>query len=342
MTNKFQTTDRGTAADASTGSNPIRDAASSPDMSSNPERDAAASADLSDNSNRDAAAVKGAGSASKQDAAARTAGVRPIRAVLFDFDGTLSTLRAGWEQVMAPFFKETIMGEATLSSGQERALEQEIEAYIDQSAGIQTIYQMQWLKEQAASHPWQTQRQTQNEWDYKAEYNRRLLAQVNERITGLRAGRYRPSDFLIAGSEALLERLHAAGVAMYIASGTDHPDVVNEAETLGVAKYFRSIAGAPVGRADCSKEKVIRELLAQKELQGGGLAVIGDGKVEIRLARESGALALGVASDEDRREGINEIKRKRLEAAGADRIAGDFRELTVWLEWLGLCAPAAN
>ena len=34
----------------------------------------------------------------------------PVRAVLFDFDGTISTLRCGWEEVMQPLMVEMISG----------------------------------------------------------------------------------------------------------------------------------------------------------------------------------------------------------------------------------------
>ncbi len=32
----------------------------------------------------------------------------PVKAVLFDFDGTISTLRCGWEKVMGPLFVEIL------------------------------------------------------------------------------------------------------------------------------------------------------------------------------------------------------------------------------------------
>ncbi|NOU96095.1 HAD hydrolase-like protein [Paenibacillus sp. LMG 31456] len=261
-----------------------------------------------------------------------------VKAVLFDFDGTLSTLRAGWEETMAPFFKEAISGSYSITPEESALLEQEIEDYIDQSTGIQTIFQMRWLAEKVKEKGWNVE--ILGEWDYKAEYNRRLLLKVEERVRGLRDGLYDPTDFLIKGSESLLEELHKEGIPMYIASGTDHPDVVNEAEVLGVKSYFKEIAGAPVGRADCSKEKVIQELLSQQDFRKEGLAVIGDGKVEIRLAKENGAAAFGLASDEIEREGINPIKQQRLEAAGADRIAGDFTDIAQWLEWLGISRRA--
>ncbi len=71
-------------------------------------------------------------------------------------------------------------------------------------------------------------------------------------------------------------------------------------------------------------------------MSGSDLVIIGDGKVEIRLAKEYGGLALGLASDEEKREGINPVKQKRLQEAGADWIEGDFQEINVWLRRLGL------
>ena len=44
----------------------------------------------------------------------------PVHAVLFDFDGTVSTLRWGWEAVMKPLMLEMISG----GQGWDEALEQ--------------------------------------------------------------------------------------------------------------------------------------------------------------------------------------------------------------------------
>jgi phosphoglycolate phosphatase-like HAD superfamily hydrolase len=255
-----------------------------------------------------------------------------VRAVLFDFDGTLSTLRAGWEDIMAPFMKESILGPHTLSEEEEKKLEAEIDAYIHQSAGIQTVLQMEWLAGQVRSKGWNLS--GWNAWDFKAEYNRRLLEQVNERIRKLEQGELSADHYLMKGAIPFLFELQNRQIEMYVASGTDHPDVLHEAEVLGVRHFFKDIAGAPVGRADCSKEKVIRDLLEVKEYKAGELAVIGDGKVEIRLGKEKDALTIGLASDEIKREGIDPIKEERLLKAGADYITGDYLDLNQWSMWL--------
>ena len=97
----------------------------------------------------------------------------PVRAVLFDFDGTISTLRCGWESVMKPLMLEMISGGAW-----DDALEREVDDYINESAGIQTIHQMKWLAEAVRSHGRNPGAPT-DPWQYKAEYNRRLMQTVD-------------------------------------------------------------------------------------------------------------------------------------------------------------------
>jgi len=64
--------------------------------------------------------------------------------------------------------------------------------------------------------------------------------------------------------------------------------------------------------------------LEKHGLKGNELLVVGDGPVEIRSAKDKNAIALGVASDEIKRHGLNSRKRKRLVNAGADIIISDF------------------
>ena len=241
--------------------------------------------------------------------------VLPVTAVVFDFDGTISTLRCGWEMVMEPLMVE-LLGEDSIST---------VRKYIDESTGLQTIFQMRWLAEQMnARNP----SAGYDPWMLKAEYNCRLMVSVEQRRQSILDGRLKPADFLIAGSRELLEMLTERRVSLYAASGTDDADVKQEAAVLGVRDFFAGIKGAPKGRADCSKEAVIRNLIGQRGISGDRLAVVGDGKVEIAIGRENSARTLGVASDEQALSGVNLIKRERLVKAGADAITGDFLNKT--------------
>ncbi|MDO4573460.1 MAG: MazG-like family protein, partial [Clostridia bacterium] len=94
--------------------------------------------------------------------------------------------------------------------------------------------------------------------------------------------------------------------------------------------------GAPAGREDCSKEAALRALIEESGLKGEEIAVFGDGKVELALARAAGARAFGMATDEAARRGINARKRAKLIRAGADVIAGDFRDINGLFGLMGL------
>ena len=258
----------------------------------------------------------------------------PVRAVVFDFDGTISTLRHGWEAVM----RELMLACIAPDGAPDSALEAEVDAYIDESTGIQTIYQMQWLAERVHRDGANPDAPT-DPWWYKQAYNDRLMAAIRDRIE---AARRAPEDYLMAGSVAFLKALRQRGVKLYAASGTDHADVLNEMSALGVRELFDQVAGAPEHVADCSKEKVIAQLMERERLSGREVCVIGDGKVEIRLGREAGMRTVGLAGDEDARRGVDRAKRRRLAAAGADVIAPDFTDAEGLLAFLGLagaCPP---
>lgn len=103
-------------------------------------------------------------------------GGRTVKAVVFDFDGTISTLRSGWEKVMAPLMKE--VQEVCPKAPNSQELDEIIRTYIDESTGIQTIYQMKWLRDQVEKFGGLPL----DAWDYKAMYNTRLMENISCRI----------------------------------------------------------------------------------------------------------------------------------------------------------------
>ncbi len=260
-----------------------------------------------------------------------------VRHALFDFDGTISTIRQGWEGIMVPLMIEMICGDARPSP----EIEAEVRDYVDRSTGILTIRQMEWLAEAVRRHnmpcvpgaglvtPERTAR------EYKQIYNERLLVPVQERLGRLARGEIAPGDLMIAGARTFLTGLHRRGVTLYLASGTDDEYVRSEAQTLGIAGLFEGrIFGARDDTEEYTKERIIQRILDDHDLCGAELLVAGDGPVEIRNARARDALALGVASDEVRRSGPNPRKRRRLLAAGADLVIPDFGEAEALVQLL--------
>jgi phosphoglycolate phosphatase-like HAD superfamily hydrolase len=244
-----------------------------------------------------------------------------IRHALFDFDGTLSVLREGWETVMVPVMIESICGNGPTSP----AIEAEVRQYVEQSTGILTILQMEWLADAVRRHG--LNGQPLSAATYKARYLERLMVRVSQRIREVEAGACPPEGRMLAGASRFLEGLRRRGVQLYLVSGTDHPDVRREAGVLGLERFFAGgIYGALDEREAHSKDRIIQRILSEAGLFGDQLLVVGDGPVEIREARSHGAIALGVASDEVARSGWNAHKITRLVNAGADLLIPDFSQ----------------
>lgn len=254
-----------------------------------------------------------------------------IRFALFDFDGTLSLIREGWQQVMIPMMVELLVETGTAETAAE--LEAIISEFVTRLTGKQTIYQMIEL----AEHLRRRGADPQDPLVYKNMYLERLWARIEHRVAGLQEGRLDPEEMLVSGSRKLLQRLAEAGVTLYLASGTDHRYVVSEAQALQVDHFFGEyIYGAVDNYQDFSKKMVIDRLIAENQLHGPEFCAFGDGYVEIEDARQAGGITVGVATNEETREGVNQWKRNRLIQAGADVIIGDFGEGDEVLNYLGV------
>lgn len=258
-------------------------------------------------------------------------GLRPlaIRHAVFDNDGTISTLRQGWEQIMAPVMMKAVLGDRfqTADESLYRKVQKRVLDYIDKSTGIQTIVQMQGLVELVREFGIVPADQVLDRFGYKRIYNEALMQMVNERIAKLERGQLDVTDFTVKGAVEFARALRERGVTLYLASGTDHEDVLREAQVLGHAGLFNGGIYGAVGDIDsCSKKMVLDRIMTENKLSGAQLAVFGDGPVELRESRKRGGLAVGVASDEVRRFGLNLDKRARLIKAGAHLVVPDFSQ----------------
>lgn len=245
-----------------------------------------------------------------------------IRHVVFDFDGTISLIRDGWQNVMVPMMVEFLQTETDTNETKEQ-LESIVVEFVDRLTGKQTIYQMIQLGEEIEKRGGKPK----DPLAYKDEYNNRLLPIVEQRISGLSVGSLSAETLRVPMALEFLRSLHELGLKCYLASGTDVEFVKNEAELLGVVQYFSGgIFGALREYKKFSKAMVIQKILTDFKLSGSELLIIGDGYVEIENAKAVGAIAVGVASVEDNVYNMNADKRERLIRAGADIIIPDFRE----------------
>ena len=244
-----------------------------------------------------------------------------IRFALFDFDGTLSLIREGWQGVMIPMMVKILQ---ELDTGEsEEELTHIVREFVTRLTGKQTIYQMIQLAEEVNKRGGNPKKPL----EYKHQYLDLLWERIKDRVQGLESGPLRPLDFVVPGALTILEELRNRDITMYLASGTDRPYVLNESGVLGLHPFFQGrIYGALDNYKDFSKRMIIQQILTENNLSGPGLVTFGDGYVEIEDTKQVSGIAVGVATNEAERKGIDEWKRERLIGAGADIIIPDFRE----------------
>ena len=263
-----------------------------------------------------------------------------IKHAIFDHDGTISTLREGWEHIMQPMMMKAILGkqfqladEALYHKVYSRVVD-----FIDKTTGIQTLVQMKGLVELVKEFGLVPADQILDEFGYKEIYNDELLKMVRLREAKLSRGELSLEDFTLKNAVLLLEKLYNSGVKLYLASGTDEEDVKNEARILGYDYLFEGGIYGAVGDVTREVKKIVLDRILDTigNSGNGQVAAFGDGPVEIRETRKRDGLTIGIASNELKRHSLNESKRSRLIKAGADIIIPDFSQLSKLLQLLNV------
>jgi phosphoglycolate phosphatase len=251
------------------------------------------------------------------------------RVCLFDFDGTISTIRSGWMDVMVPMMVE-ILSE-TRSGETEAELTGIVREFVGRLTGKQTMYQMVELAENVARRGGTPP----DPLEYKPLYLSLLNEKIAGRLQDLEAGRADPEKYMVPGAKRFLTLLRDRGMKMYLASGTDQIYMRHEADLLGVTKYFDGgVFGALDDYKAFSKRILIQGLIANSEFRGEEFLGFGDGYVEIENIHEVNGVAVGVASDEPECRKVDEWKRERLVKSGASFIIPNFLDLDELTETL--------
>jgi rfaE bifunctional protein kinase chain/domain len=266
-----------------------------------------------------------------------------IKHCIFDHDGTLSTLREGWEQIMEPMMIRAIFGGEyrTVEEALFRQVRESVRRFIDRTTGVQTLVQMKGLVELVKEFGFVRNSEVLDEHGYKKIFNTKLIEMVKARVEKLTKGELSAGDFEIKNASLFLKALFDSGIKLYLATGTDEADAIAEAEAMGYAHLFEGRIFGAVGSIHHEAKKIVLEkIIRENNLEGDEFATIGDGPVELRETERRGGLCIGVASDEVRRFGLNPSKRRRLIRAGADLIISDYSQLATLLNVLQIKSGA--
>ncbi len=256
----------------------------------------------------------------------------PFRAVLFDFDGTLSLIREGWPRVMVGMMVERLRG-LSLIREPEAELHATLDDLIMQLNGQPTVRQME-------AFATELQRRGGTPADprvYLDDYIARLMGQVRGRWQALETGRATAAEWVVPDAHAMLGNLRERGVPLFVASGTEYDHVFREAHLLEVDAFFPTGINAPKDNdPHFRKAHVIERVLSELGIRGEELLGFGDGVVETQEVKRVGGVAVGVASSEQGSGlgAVNAEKRARLATAGADLIVPDYARHAELLRWL--------
>ena len=263
-----------------------------------------------------------------------------IEYAIFDHDGTISTLREGWELIMAPVMIKAILGDKYQDADESlfHKVKTRVAEYIDKTTGIQTLVQMKGLLGLIKEFGCVPESEMLDEFGYKQIYNDELLKMVKEREKKYKNGELSLEDLTMKNAIPFLQKLYDSGIKLYLASGTDVDDVATEARVLGYDHLFEGRIYGAVGDVNKEAKKIVLDRILDTigTAASGKVVTFGDGPVEIRETNKRGGITIGVASNELRRYGLNESKRTRLIKAGADVIIPDFSQISQLLGLLNI------
>jgi phosphoglycolate phosphatase len=243
----------------------------------------------------------------------------PPRLAFFDFDGTVGLVRAGWMQVMIRQALDAIRATGTAETDTE--LRPLVEEFVFRLTGKPTIYQMIELAENVRKRGGIALDPAQ----YKRLFLEELREESDRRLKDLRGGEVPPDIHMVPGARAVLEDLRGRGLRLYLVSGTDDALVQEEARLFDITRYFDGgVYGSPGDDSDFSKRGLIERVVARGEAKGPEMISFGDGHVELEAVKDFGGVAVGLATLEPECDRIDEWKRERLIASGADYIIPNF------------------
>lgn len=244
---------------------------------------------------------------------------RRFKVAFFDFDGTVATLRCGWQDTVARLACDTL----TKIQGVSREdVEPIVRAYIEKETGRPMVALGEHLAEEVVKRggiPLEPM-------EYKRQYDVELDKLVESKLDGLGVSKT-AEDVVVPGVIRFLKILKANGVSLCLASGTDETRLNSECERLGLTEFFdQGIFGAREDGVAREKSDVIENLLGRNGWTGQDLVGFGDGGFDMKAIKAAGGYAVGLATNEAERFGVNERKRSFLLEAGADAIIPDFSD----------------
>lgn len=178
-----------------------------------------------------------------------------IRAAVFDFDGVI----AESTEIKTEAFRR-------LFDGDERAVE-----YHEANLGVSRYDKFRHITTEILGRP------------YTPEDERRLGDRFSELVVDEVV-----SCPLVAGARALLERLAASGLPLFVASATPEEEVRRIVALRDLGALFDGVYGSPA-----TKGEILRRIVSEREFDRSEVVMVGDATSDLSGAREAGVRFVG-------------------------------------------------
>lgn len=261
----------------------------------------------------------------------RPATGRRFKAAMFDVDGTVNIIRRDWHSIIVPIFAdalETVPGHAPRAE-----LEQEALDLLNRTTGQPTVIQCGYLDEMVVARG--------GKHVEPEVYFQKFITKTHEDIEpvhrGLADGSIPPEQYRVPGCREFIDTLEGMGIKCYLASGSPYKDVMEEAHLLDLDTAFSGSIRAfdPDNGWTDPKHQQLEEILATG-VKPEEIVCFDDAFYMVVMLKKIGGYAVGLATDERRRKGVNDDKRQVLLGAGADVIIPDFKDTGALLRLLNL------
>ncbi len=255
---------------------------------------------------------------------------RTVRAVIFDFDGTLSLIREGWASLMADIGTEHLHALHLLYEPAE-VTHARLERQMLASSGQPSIVQMGLISKEILARGSVAPAPE----ELLAEFYHRLNQMIESRIHSLETGTATPAQWAVPGAAELLATLADRGLPMFLVSGTVKEFVLRERNLLGFTHFFGEEVYAPTHDRDgFQKRLAIQQILTKTGILGTEFLGFGDGFAETVEVKAIGGCAIGVASSPAGNRELQPVKAELLTQFGADAIVPHFADADDWLPLL--------
>lgn len=252
--------------------------------------------------------------------------ISSVRCVVLDYDGTLTTLRKGWDVILTDYANSKINPYNKPCEG----LDQAILHLTDHAGGTTPKQLMARLVKIMRQKQLVPQDEIQSIEYYAREYAEHFQKMINERVENFASA---SESYVIDAVRPMLDFISAKETVNYIVTGSCETAVTNELSKLEMLNYFSGVYGATIEMEGNLKMNAIREIMYKHSVKPCEILIIGDGSTEMKAARDMELPAIGIASDEHEG-GLCQKKRKLLKDLGAHAIIADYKGFqNVW-EWL--------